>query len=189
MSDAIENAIDLIEREIPRLRRYARSLTTSRDEADDLAQDTLARAVGKVEQWRPGTNMRAWLFTIMHNAHISERRRIARRPRAAMDISPENPGPPQAGNQMDACRLSEVARAYDQLSDDHREVLHLVVIENLSYDEAAEVMDCAVGTVRSRLSRARESLRSILDSGRAAAAVPTAQAARTARALTTAAFP
>jgi RNA polymerase sigma-70 factor (ECF subfamily) len=164
------DTIDLIEDEIPRMRRYARSLTGTQDEADDLVQETLTRALAKIALWTPGTNMRAWLFTIMHNMHISNKRRQQRRPQASWDISPENPGPPQVGNQLDTLSMAEVQNAFEQLSEDHREVLYLIVIEGMSYEQAAEVLDCAIGTVRSRLSRARESLRQVLESGSATAA-------------------
>jgi len=162
--------VDLIEAEIPRMRRYARSLTGTADEADDLVQETLTRALGKLDLWQPGTNMRAWLFTIMHNMHISAKRKQQRRPQASWDISPENPGPPQVGNQLDSLSMSEVQNAFEQLTRDHREVLYLIVIEGMSYEQTAEVLDCAIGTVRSRLSRARDCLRDVLESGSATAA-------------------
>jgi RNA polymerase sigma-70 factor (ECF subfamily) len=165
-----EETIDLIEAEIPRLRRYARSLTFNQDDADDLVQEALTRALSKLHLWQSGTNMRAWLFTITHNVHVTALRRQQRRPRQSLEISPENPGPPQPGNQLDSLQLHEVQTAFEQLSEDHREVLHLIVIDGMSYDQAAEVIGCAVGTIRSRLSRARSALTQLLEDGAGAAA-------------------
>jgi RNA polymerase sigma-70 factor (ECF subfamily) len=154
--------IDLIEAEVPRLRRYARYLAADTERGDDLVQDTLARSLEKLHLWQPGTNMRAWLFTIMHNLHVSNVRRAQRRP-TSCEVTPENPGPPTVGNQFDNVRLRELSDALEKISDEHREVLLLVVVEGMAYQDAAEVLDVAVGTVRSRLSRAREALREALE--------------------------
>jgi RNA polymerase sigma-70 factor (ECF subfamily) len=157
----MEDRIDLIEVEIPRLRRYARYLTGEAERADDLVQDCLARALEKLHLWQAGTNMRAWLFTIMHNLHVSNVRRAQRRPQSC-EVTPENPGPPTLGNQFDNVQLRELSDALDRISGEHREVLLLVVVEGMAYQDAAEVLDIAVGTVRSRLSRARDALREAL---------------------------
>lgn len=158
----MQDRIDLIEAEIPRLRRYARYLTGEAERADDLVQDCLARALEKLHLWQPGTNMRAWLFTMMHNLHVSNVRRAQRRPQSC-EVTPENPGPPTAGNQFDNVQLRELADALERISDEHREVLLLVVVEGMAYQDAADVLDVAVGTVRSRLSRARDALREALE--------------------------
>jgi RNA polymerase sigma-70 factor (ECF subfamily) len=158
-------SLELIETEIPRMRRYARTLTDSHDAADDLVQEALVRAVAKIELWEPGTNMRAWLFTIMHNVHVSRLRQMRRKPERRLDEVDlfRIPQPPA---QLHAVRVREVREAFARLTEEHREVLHLVVIEGMSYEDAAEVLNCAVGTVRSRLSRARARLHRMLD-GRA----------------------
>jgi RNA polymerase sigma-70 factor (ECF subfamily) len=158
----MNDRIDLIEQEIPRLRRYARYLAGDAERADDLVQDCLARALEKIELWQPGTNMKAWLFTIMHNLHVSGIRRAQRRP-GTCEVSPTQPGPPTLGNQFDSVQVRELSDALERISDEHREVLLLVVVEGMAYTDAAEVLDVAVGTVRSRLSRAREALRNELE--------------------------
>jgi RNA polymerase sigma-70 factor (ECF subfamily) len=147
--------------QIPRLRRYARALTRNRDLADDLVQDCLERALERFEQWRPGTNLRAWLFTIMHNLYVSG----GRRARAAPDLVAlnESSGTPTPATQEASASLDEVAAALEHLSDDQREVLLLVGLEQLTYEEAARALGVPLGTVMSRLSRARERLRQLLD--------------------------
>jgi RNA polymerase sigma-70 factor (ECF subfamily) len=147
-----------IEAEIPYLRRYARALTGGSDAADDLVQDGLERAIARFDQFRPGTNLRAWLFTILHNLRCDQHRRGARRP---MEIPIED-APQQAStraSQADALDLHDFRRAFDRLSESHREVLALVGIEGLDYQRAASVLGVEVGTIKSRVFRARESLR------------------------------
>jgi RNA polymerase sigma-70 factor (ECF subfamily) len=163
-----------MEAALPRLRRYARSLTETPDRADDLVQETLLRALDKLDLWTPGSNMRAWLFAIMYRQMINGLRRSARRPEA-FGVVPEVPQPPA---QLAALRLDDLRRAFARLHVDHRAVLHLVAIEQFSYDEAAAALDCPVGTVRSRLSRARDQLRLQLGEPRPAANGPEAGRAR-----------
>ncbi len=144
--------------EIPRLRRYARALTGDAVRADDLVQDTLERALGKWSLWRPG-NLRAWLFSIMHNLFVNQ----ARSPRTV-----EYPGDealqelPTREYQGDALELRDLTRSLAKLSEEQREVLLLVCLENLSYEDAAKVLAVPLGTVMSRLSRGRERLRALL---------------------------
>jgi RNA polymerase sigma-70 factor (ECF subfamily) len=160
-----------IEAEIPRLRRYARYLRREPDHADDLVQECLARAIAKIHTWQPGTNLRAWLFVILRNCHINEIRREQRMD--SIDDSPaDEPALTTPGNQETSVALSEVRRAYLGLSEEHREVLLLVAIEGLQYEEAAAILEVPLGTVRSRLSRARQALRQALASGRGAASGP-----------------
>ena len=146
-----------VEAEIPRLRRYARHLTRDVDRADDLVQEALMRAVAKVHTWQPGTNLRAWLFAILRNTFISELRHRAREP--ASDRADDHPSLGVKGTQDERMALVDLQRAFDRLRVEHREILLLVAIEGLPYDEAAGVLGVPVGTVRSRLSRARTALR------------------------------
>jgi RNA polymerase sigma-70 factor (ECF subfamily) len=156
-------AIKAVEAEIPRLRRYARYLARDTEAADDLVQDCLVRAIAKIHLWQPGTNLRAWLFTILHNIFINQK---ARKKRAPLSADPHGPAlvVPIAGNQEDHVRLSEVVQALATLGDDHRQMIFLIVLEGLSYEEVAQVLDLPIGTVRSRLSRARSALQKAADS-------------------------
>jgi RNA polymerase sigma-70 factor, ECF subfamily len=158
-----------IEAEIPRLRRYARYLRREPDHADDLVQECLARAIAKIHTWQPGTNLRAWLFVILRNCHINEIRREQRMD--SIDDTPtDEPALTTPGNQETSVALAEVRKAYLGLSEEHREVLLLVAIEGLQYEEAAAILEVPLGTVRSRLSRARQALRHALKSGHGVAA-------------------
>jgi RNA polymerase sigma-70 factor (ECF subfamily) len=151
----------LVEQEIPRLRRYARALTRSGDRADDLVQDTLVRALSKAHLWQAGTDIRAWLFTIMHNQHVNTVRRASREQRTvdidAMSSSLVATTDPTASRQ-----LRELEFALYRLPDEQREVILLVGLEGMSYEMAARVLRVPVGTVRSRLSRARDALRRLM---------------------------
>jgi len=151
----------LIEQQIPRLRRYARALTRNRERADDLVQDTLSRALVKEQFWQPGTNLGAWLFTIMHNQNVNNVRRAVRES-GMVDIEQLSPMPattdPTASRQM-----FELERALAQLPLEQRQVILLVGLEGMSYEDAAGILSVPVGTVRSRLSRGRDILRKLLD--------------------------
>jgi RNA polymerase sigma-70 factor (ECF subfamily) len=147
-----------IEAEIPYLRRYARALTGNAEAADDLVQDSLERAIARFGQFQAGTNLRAWLFTIVHNMRCDQHRRVVRRP---MEI-PIDDAPHEAStraSQADALHLADFRRAFARLSEPHREVLALVGLEGLDYQRAADILGVEVGTVKSRVFRARESLR------------------------------
>jgi len=140
---------------IPRLRRYARALVGDRSAADDLVQDTLERAWSKFHLYRGGTDLRAWLFTVMHNVHVNRVR--AQRP---VDVLPDDgPETPQHGAQADPLMIRDLERALASLPAEQREVLLLVALEDMSYDEAARTLGVPIGTVMSRLSRGRERLR------------------------------
>jgi RNA polymerase sigma-70 factor (ECF subfamily) len=144
---------------IPALRRYARALLGDPGVADDLVQDCLERALSRAHLWRRPDNLRAWLFTIMHNLHANHRRRLAQRPPAlALDGLPE---PARPATQIEGAVARETLAAVRLLSDEHRQVLLLVGVEGLSYAETAGVLAVPVGTVMSRLSRARERLRQL----------------------------
>ena len=165
----------LIEQQIPRLRRYARALTRNRERADDLVQDTLSRALVKEQFWQPGTNLRAWLFTIMHNQNVNNVRRAVRES-GLVDMEQLSPMPattdPTASRQM-----FELERALAQLPLGQRQVILLVGLEGFSYEDAAGILSVPVGTVRSRLSRGRDILRKLLDMGGRPSVAALAQAA------------
>jgi RNA polymerase sigma-70 factor (ECF subfamily) len=147
-----------IESEIPRLRRYARALTHDLIAADDLVQDCLTRAFGKLHLWQRETDLRAWLFTILHNQYINHVRRTAREG-AAVGLSEREPLLARAPQQGMRLELRDLDRAIAKLPDAQRSVILLVGLEGMSYGDVAAVLDVPVGTVRSRLSRGREALR------------------------------
>ena len=152
----------LVEQQIPRLRRYARALTRNCDRADDLVQDTLSRALIKEQCWQPGTNLRAWLFTIMHNQNVNNVRRDVRES-AVVDIERVSTALPATTDPSASRKLVELDRALAQLPLDQRQVILLVGLEGMSYEDAAGILSVPVGTVRSRLSRGRDALRKLLD--------------------------
>ena len=144
---------------IPRLRRYARALIGDRYAADDLVQDTLERAWNKFYLWRPGSDLRAWLFAIMHNVFVNQARRRRYEIEQPMD---ELPAVPVRATQSEQLELQDVDRALRNLPAEQREVVLLVVVEQLTYGEVSRALDIPIGTVMSRLSRARERLRQSL---------------------------
>ena len=143
---------------IPRLRRYARALVGDRARADDLVQDTLERAWNKFHLWRPGSDLRAWLFTVMHNVHVNQVRAI--RDHAQLDDEAAEMG--VAGVQGAALEIRDLELALAALPVEQREVLLLVAIEEMTYAEVARTLGIPIGTVMSRLSRAREKLRAMM---------------------------
>jgi RNA polymerase sigma-70 factor (ECF subfamily) len=150
---------------IPRLRRYARVLTGDAARADDLVQDTLARAWEKRRLWRSGSDLRAWLFTVMHNVHVNQLALVRREAAGvSIDADPGNPAwqLPVRANQLDRIELLELVEQIGRLSPDQREVLLLAAVEELRYDEIASVLAVPVGTVMSRLSRARAKLQRLI---------------------------
>lgn len=151
-----------IEDEIPRLRRYARYLCRDADRADELVQDCLVKAIDKIGSFEPGTHRRAWLFTILRNQFLNDMRR-SRRHQADSTLDASDEALAVAAPQPSALMMADIRDAFLALSDGHREVLTLVAIEGMAYEEAASVLDVPVGTVRSRLSRARETLRRVLE--------------------------
>jgi RNA polymerase sigma-70 factor (ECF subfamily) len=146
--------------EIPRLRRYARALLGDDGEADDLIQDTLERALARLQQWRDGDNPRKWLFSILHNLHVDGLRRKSRRP---PHVGLESLGVDQSAPAADGTSGRDLDRALHLLSVEQRQVVLLVGLEGLSYAETAEVLDIPVGTVMSRLARGRDRLRNLMD--------------------------
>jgi RNA polymerase sigma-70 factor (ECF subfamily) len=149
--------------EVPHLRRFARALTGDASLADDLVQDCIERALRKQQLFDESRSLRTWLFTILRNLYISGLRRNARNSAAkSVDdiISGEDAVRPEQETRL---ALSEIATALDRLPPAHREVLLLVALEDMSYREVAEITGVPVGTVMSRLSRARGSLRALLE--------------------------
>ncbi len=146
---------------IPFLRAFARSLCGSHDSADDLAQETLVKAWQSRATFAPGTNLKAWLFTILRNQFYSDRRRAWRQTPWDQDAAERLPGTSQ--DQGWSADLSDTARALRQLPDEQREALILVGAGGFSYADAAAICHCAVGTVKSRVARARKALMEILE--------------------------
>jgi RNA polymerase sigma factor (sigma-70 family) len=143
---------------IPRLRRYARALVGERAAADDLVQDTLERAWTKLHLYRRGTDLRAWLFTVMHNVHVNK----VRAARPADTLDEDTPELAQRPAQGDALLVRDLDRSIALLPSEQRAVLLLVAIEDMSYEEVARTLGIPMGTVMSRLSRAREKLRAMM---------------------------
>ena len=146
---------------IPFLRAFARSLCGNPDVADDLAQETLVKAWQSRNTFAPGTNLKAWLFTILRNQFYSDRRRAWRQAPWDQDAAERIPG--ASDEQSWAAELSDTARALSTLSDEQREALILVGSGGFSYEAAARICNCAVGTVKSRVARARKTLIAILE--------------------------
>ncbi len=147
--------------ELPRLRRYARAMLGDRAAADDLVQDTLERAWSRIAQWRPGSDLRAWLFGIMHNLRVDQLRRNGL-PTTSLDEE-EVAEVPVRPTQSDLLEVMDLETALRQLPDEQREVLLLVALEEMSYADIAASLGIPIGTVMSRLSRGRERLRVVMD--------------------------
>lgn len=156
---------------IPRLRRYARALTGERAAADDLVQDALERACNKLHLWRSDSDLRAWLFSIMHNVFVNQVR--GRRPLPVQSFDGEGDASraeyvgerARQSTPADRLTIRDLDAALARLPDEQREVLLLVGLEQLSYEETAKALAIPIGTVMSRLSRARERLRSLMADG------------------------
>lgn len=152
---------DQLVAEVPRLRAFARSLTQNQASADDLVQETILKAWAKLDSFEEGTNLRAWLFTILRNTHISAKRKTQRE---VEDVDGFHAAQITQLPQHDsAIELAEFRRALATLPDKQREALVLVGAEGFTYDEAAEICDCAVGTMKSRINRARARLAGLLN--------------------------
>lgn len=152
--------LDEISGSVPALRRYARALTRNADRADDLVQDCLERAIRKRRLWSPTGPLQGWLFKILLNLYRNDSRQQRRRgeyiPIDSLVVEPAIPAP-----QHGRIALGEMSRAIDALPADQREALLLVVLEGVSYDEAAGILGIPAGTLMSRLSRARAALRTM----------------------------
>jgi RNA polymerase sigma-70 factor (ECF subfamily) len=154
----------LLEVEIPRLRRYARALTRDVTRADDLVQSCLTRAIAKQHLWQPGTDLRAWLFTILHNQHVNDVRRSVHE---GIHVPVEEMAPVMIvhPNALAVLQLRDLEAAIAKLPQEQRQVILLVGLEGMRYEEVALILGIPVGTVRSRLSRGREQLRRLMDMG------------------------
>jgi RNA polymerase sigma-70 factor (ECF subfamily) len=150
-----------IEAEIPRLRRFARAMVRDATLADDLVQECLERALSRLHLWRPGSNLRAWLFTILRNLHING----IRRRQTVVDIDGEAQASIGAahGSQFVRLELRDLRRALAMLPTEQREVVLLIGLEGISYGEAADILNISIGTVKSRLSRGRRALRLLME--------------------------
>jgi len=156
----------LIAAELPRLRRYARALSAGdTSHADDLVQQALERALNKAHLFQTGTNLRAWLFTILHNVTVSEHRKRAARPYEVSDETAPESAYATSPDAHDKLELRDMARALEHLPQEQRQTVLLVSLEGLSYKEVSEVMAVPIGTVMSRLARGRDQLRILLESG------------------------
>jgi RNA polymerase sigma factor (sigma-70 family) len=149
---------------LPRLRRFARSLTRDQADADDLSQLSVERALKARDQWQPGTRLDAWMYRIMRNIWIDEARARARR---AQTFAPEEEGLSVGDDGHEAIErnveMNDVDRAMAKLPDEQREVIALVLVEGLAYKEAAEILEIPMGTLTSRLVRGRQALVQMLE--------------------------
>lgn len=145
---------------LPRMRRFGRALTRNREDADDVVQIGIERALGRSEQWEAGTRLDSWLFRIIKNAWIDETRVRSRRNHVFVA---EEEGA-HVGDESAHAHQQRLAieKAMSLLSEDHRLVIALVLVDGLPYKEAAEVLEIPIGTLTSRLARARETLQGLL---------------------------
>ncbi len=148
-----------IERELPRLRGYARALTRDAIAADDLVQEALLRAYERASTYRPDRSLRSWLLSILHNLFIDQKRREGSEQRRNARLSLLSEGLVSDGGQEQAVFLREISIRFEALPEEHRAVISLISVQGLSYHEAATTLGVPVGTVMSRLHRARAALR------------------------------
>jgi len=149
----------LIVDQIPHLRRYARALVRDGEQADDLVQDCLERAWSRMHLWRAGTNIRAWLFTILHNVHVNAARRRNSQPKSLDGAAADLPVRP---TQEDELIVRDLWQAFGRLPEPQRAAILLISVEEMSYGEAAAILDIPVGTLMSRIHRGRERLRELM---------------------------
>src|SRR5258707_2118756 len=154
--------VRMLEAVIPRLGRYASALTRDVTRADDLVQSCLTRAIAKQHLWQPGTDLRAWLFTILHNQHVNDVRRSVHE---GVHVAVEEMAPVLIvhPNALAVLQLRDLEAAIAKLPQEQRQVILLVGLEGMRYEEVALILGIPVGTVRSRLSRGREQLRKLMD--------------------------
>jgi RNA polymerase sigma-70 factor (ECF subfamily) len=160
LGERVESVNAVITEQVPRLRRYARALTGDRMSADDLVQDTLERAWEKLHLWQRGSDMRAWMFSIMHNTfinHIKKKQLVT----TSLDDD-EALSVSTSATQEHSLEMRDLASSIGKLPYEYREVILLIGLEQMQYEEVAQVLDIPLGTVMSRLSRGRERLRTIM---------------------------
>jgi RNA polymerase sigma-70 factor (ECF subfamily) len=149
-----------LEQCIPALRRYAYSLLYQQDQADDLVQDCLERAINKKQLWQPGTSLRAWLFTMQHNLYINQLKKLGRQPQMTAEIE-------QLTHELEPHKsdilIHDIDFCMQQLPEEQRQVLLLVSVEGFSYKEISKILAIPLGTVMSRLSRARKALQALMN--------------------------
>lgn len=141
---------------IPALRAFARTFCRVPDDADDLVQETLAKGLANIDKFEPGTRMKSWLFTIMRNTYYTRVKAAAREAPGLLDCASLRPI--SEATQEWSIQSKEVHRVIQKLPEHQREVLMLIGVLGVSYEEAAEICGCAIGTVKSRLNRARASV-------------------------------
>ncbi len=162
--DGMADAASLLEAHIPALRRFAYALLRDADAADDLVQDTLERALSRWHLRRPDGDVRPWLFAILRNLHINAYRQRTRRG-IPVDIA-DHSVPSRLPGPESGLEIQDVLAALDTLPEEQKSLLLLIGVEDFSYEEAARTLGVPIGTVMSRLSRARQRLRTVLETGR-----------------------
>ncbi len=153
---------DMVSEHIPNLRRYARVLVRDAIHAEDLVQDCLERAISREHLWREGTNLRAWLFTILHNLYINQYLRHGSI-NTMVPLLEEHAHLSCPARQIHSVTLKDLARAFDHLPEQEQQVVVMVGLDGMQYEDAAEALGVPMGTVKSRLSRARRRLRRLMD--------------------------
>ncbi len=148
---------------VPHLRAFARFLARDETRAQDLVQDTIMRALAKAHQFDPGTNLKAWLTIILRNGFYNDLRRAGRRAEVSLEVTGDLTSTP--ARQEVALEVRDFKRAFERLSASHREALLLVGASGFSYQDAARITGCALGTMKSRVSRARLELHRLMDGG------------------------
>lgn len=154
------DAQSLVVQQLPNLNRYAAYLARNRMRADDLVQDTVLRALTRLHHWQDGTDMRAWLFSIMHSEYVNSVRRGVRE---ANHLAQEMPAAAVSGPQESSLELDDLRRSLAELPNETQAIIYLVTVEGMSYDQVAAQLQMPVGTLRSRLSRGRCRLRALVD--------------------------
>jgi len=154
--------IDDLQFQIASLRRYALVLCRNPADADDLVQESLMKAIGAADTYRAGKDLRAWLFSILHNTFVSQKRQYARRARAARFLNETLRQPDVPPVQEKHVEAQHTLNMLSQLAPEQQSVLVLIAVEGLSYGEAADALDIPIGTLMSRLARGREQLRRLV---------------------------
>lgn len=156
---ARQSTVETLHEHVVSLRRFALVLTRNRDDAEDLVQETLTRAIAAIDSYQPGTDLRAWLFRIMNNVHISAARKRQVRDSATTAL----PDPVAEATQSLRVEVRQVLAALDELPDSQREAILLMALEDMKYKDAAEILNVPLGTFMSRIARGREALRRAME--------------------------